>query len=228
MVYFADSTITPGPHEFNAGEPASQDDGTGTLPLDPDAPMELATPYKTASLAVDDTWAYYGTDGGVYRIKLGATCLSTTPDGGKKGDAGSTCEGLFVSATTAAQVTAVMVDPQYLFVATADGLLTRYDTVDGTNPVLLSSAGPFYGITQDVDTSTATPTYGPTVYAASAKGPIVELAKDATSTKTLATSSLVPLSIAVNGNAVYWVENGDTEPTTLCARGNGRLMRVRK
>jgi hypothetical protein len=228
MVYFADSTANPGPHEY--GVAGGMNDGTMTLPLDPSAPAELHTPYQTAALALDGTWAYYGTAAGVYRIKLGATCVADAGvDAGKNdaGAAGSSCEGLLVPESTSNPVTVLLVDNQYLYVGTTDGVLTRYDALDGTNPLQLSTDGPFYGLTQDVNTATASVTFGSVVYATSVKGPILELAKDGTGSTTLATSTRTPIGIAVDGDTLYWVENGDTDPSTHCAIGNGRLMRVR-
>ncbi len=227
MVFFSDSTSTPGPHEYGTG--VAGVDSTMTLPLDPSAPAELHTPYQTAALAVDATWAYYGTAAGVYRIKLGATCSGAGVDAGKK-DGGteiSSCEGLLVPESSTNPVTVLMVDNQYLYVGTTDGVLTRYNAVDGTNPLQLSTGGPFYGVAQDVDTATTSPTFGTVVYAASVKGSILQLAKDGTGSVTLATSTRTPIGIATDGDTLYWVENGDTDPNTHCALGNGRLMRVR-
>ena len=87
-VFFADSASTPGPHEYGTG--VAGIDSTTTLPLDPYAPAELHTAYETAALAVDPTWAYYGTAAGVYRIQLGATCTGRGADAGRldAGDGG--------------------------------------------------------------------------------------------------------------------------------------------
>ena len=226
-VFFADSVATPGPHEYGTG--AGNVDSTTTLPLDPSGPAELHTAYQTAALAVDPTWAYYGTAAGVYRIRLGATCTGggSSGDAGR-GDAGAGCEVLFLVERETNTVTVLMADAQYLFVGTVDGALTRYDIIDGSNPVVLSTGGPFYGLTQDVDTVAATVAFGTTVYATSTKGPILEIAKDGSSLHQVATSPYTPLGITVAGDTLYWVEDGQRDPTTQCALGNGRLMRVRR
>ena len=173
MVFFADSTVNPGPHEYGAaagGQGQHHDAAARLLGARRAAhglPDGGARARRYVGVLRQPSPACTGSSSAPPARATRARATQERPDGGSD----SSCEGLLVSEPSTNQVTVLMVDNQYLYVGTADGVLTRYDALDGTNPLQLSTAGPFYGLTQDVDTDTAAVTFGTVIYATSIKGP---------------------------------------------------------